>query len=334
MEDVIIRFKGVSKSFGKKKIFDLINLDIPRGKITGILGASGEGKSTLLKMMISFYKPSNGTIYYSGKEILKNLYNLKEDFGIAIEDGSFYENLTVRENLFHFGRLYHVDNKTLKKRVEGMLYFVGLENSPHVLAKNLSLGMKKRLDIACALIHKPSVLILDEPTADLDPLLRYHLLHLIKKINAHGTTVIFTTQLMEEVEQICDKIAILSNQKIVEQGSPDLIKKKYNSSDMNKVFEKIFSKNRKNKNSRLSDKKTQIVLSNKEEESETLFKEENSKKKLSVLLWIKNKFNSLKKNLFKRGFIQKKNILVLNKEKPNQKSLEEKGELNKDKEIK
>lgn len=339
MEDVIIRFKGVSKSFGKNRVFDSINLDIPRGKITGILGASGEGKSTLLKMMISFYKPSNGTIYYSGKEIFKNLYNLKEDFGIAIEDGSFYENLTVKENLFHFGRLYHVDNKTLRKRVEGMLYFVGLENSPKVLAKNLSLGMKKRLDIACALIHKPSVLILDEPTADLDPLLRNHLLHLIKKINAHGTTVIFTTQLMEEVEEICDKIAILSNQKIVEQGSPDSIKKKYNSNDMNKVFEKVFSKNNKKTDKKLSEKETQIILSDDEEEPESPFKgekeeENNSKKKLSIFLRIKDKWNIFKNKIFKDKSIQKKKNPPLKKEKNTQKPLEEKDKLNKDKETK
>ena len=188
MHDALIEFKEVTKTFGKNKVLDSINLKVPEGKITGIIGASGEGKSTILKMMVSFYKTTKGEVFYSGENILKNLKKVKKTFGIAIEDGSFYENLTVKENLYHFGRLYGIKKKVLKKRVEGMSYFVGLEKASNVLAKKLSLGMKKRLDLACALINKPSVLILDEPTADLDPLLRKQLLHLIKKINFNNTT--------------------------------------------------------------------------------------------------------------------------------------------------
>ena len=258
MNDVLIEFKGVTKSFGKNRVLDSIDLKIPEGKITGIIGASGEGKSTLLKMMVSFYKITKGEIFYLKRNILDDLKEIKKIFGIAIEDGSFYEDLTVKENLLHFGKLYHVPKKVLKERVKGMVYFVGLENASDVLAKNLSLGMKKRLDLACSLMHKPSVLVLDEPTADLDPLLRRQLLHLIKKINAHGTTIILTTQLMGEVEEICDKVAILCNEKIVEEGSPDKIKKKYNSKEMDKVFEKIFSKKRKKTYQESADKKTKI----------------------------------------------------------------------------
>jgi ABC-2 type transport system ATP-binding protein len=241
MNDHLIEFKEVSKSFGKNKVLDSINLKISEGKITGIIGASGEGKSTLLKMIVSFYRPTKGKVFYSGRDVLKNLKEIKKDFGFAIEDGSFYEDLTVKENLVHFGKLYHVKRKILKKRVLGMAYFVGLENAFNVLAKNLSLGMKKRLDLACSLVHRPSVLILDEPTADLDPLLRKKLLHLIKKINSHGTTIILTTQLMEEVEVVCDDVAILCNEKIIEQGNVFKIKKKYGLKDLNKIFEKIFT---------------------------------------------------------------------------------------------
>jgi ABC-2 type transport system ATP-binding protein len=241
MNDHLIEFKEVSKSFGKNHVLDSINLKISEGKITGIIGASGEGKSTILKMIVSFYRPTKGKVLYLGREVLGDLKEIKKSFGLAIEDGSFYEDLTVKENLMHFGKLYHVNRKTLRERVKGMAYFVGLENAFNVLAKNLSLGMKKRLDLACSLIHKPSVLILDEPTADLDPLLRKKLLHLIKKINSHGTTVILTTQLMGEVDEICDDVAILCNEKIVEQGSVSKIKKKYNSRDLDKIFEKIFA---------------------------------------------------------------------------------------------
>ena len=154
MGDAVIEFEGVTKSFGKNRVLDSINLEIPKGRITGIIGASGEGKSTILKMMISFYKPTSGNILYSGKNIFKSLHDIKKDFGISIEDGSFYGDLTVKENLLHFGKLYHVKRKTLKNRVKGMVYFVGLQRAENVLAKNLSLGMKKRLDLQISTIKK------------------------------------------------------------------------------------------------------------------------------------------------------------------------------------
>ena len=242
MDEKLIQLQGVTKRFGKNTVFDSIDLDIPEGKITGIIGASGEGKSTMLKMIASFYKPTSGKILYSNKDIFKEIKNIKRLFGFAIEDGSFYEDLTVKENLLYFGRLYHVKKSMLLPRIEGLMHFVSLINAKDVLAKNLSLGMKKRLGIACSLVHKPSVLILDEPTADLDPLLRFQIIKLIKKINYHGTTIVFTTQILNEADEICDKIVILYNEKIIDQTSSSKIKTKYNSSDLDEVFRKIFSK--------------------------------------------------------------------------------------------
>lgn len=274
MRDNLIEFKEVSKNFGKNNVLNSINLKIQEGKITGIIGASGEGKSTLLKLIVSFYRPSSGKVYYFGKEVSKNLREIKKRFGFSIEEASFYEDLTVKENLIHFGRLYHVKGDILKKRAKGMSYFVGLEKAFDVLAKNLSLGMKKRLDLACSLIHKPSVLVLDEPTADLDPLLRKQLLHLIKKINAHGTTVVLTTQLMEEVESICDNVAILCNESIVEQGEVNKFKTKYHSKSFNKIFEKIFSEARRKTYQESFKFKTRLNKSKKEKNPwETLEKE-------------------------------------------------------------
>jgi len=242
MDDKLIQLKGVTKRFGKNTVLDSIDLDIPEDKITGIIGASGEGKSTILKMIASFYKPTYGKILYFNRDIFKDTMNIKRSFGLAIEGGSFYENLTVKENLVYFGRLYHVSKKILLPRVEGLMKFVGLSRAEDVLAKNLSLGMKKRLDIACALVHNPHVLILDEPTADLDPLLRFQIMKLVKKINSHGTTIVFTTQLLSEADKICDKVAILYNEKIIEQESSSKLKSKYKSNDLDGVFRKIFSK--------------------------------------------------------------------------------------------
>lgn len=265
MDNELIQFKEVTKKFGRNTVLDSVNLTIPEGKITGIIGASGEGKSTVLKMMISFYKPTKGKIYYRKRNIHKGRRTLSKLFGLAIEDGSFYEKLNIKENLFHFGRLYGVKNKILKKRVDEIISLVGLTNAAKTLAEDLSIGMKKRLDIACSLIHNPAILILDEPTADLDPLLRRQMMNLLKKINSHGTTIVLTTQLLEEAEEMCDKVAILFNEKIIEEESPSKIKKKYKSSNLNDVFNKIFSKKERKTYQESSSKKTKLNLLKKNE---------------------------------------------------------------------
>ncbi|MCD4771648.1 ABC transporter ATP-binding protein [archaeon] len=265
MDDQFIQLKKVTKIFGKNIVLDEIDLNIPEGKITGIIGASGEGKSTILKLISSFYKATSGEVLYFRRDVNSDIEGIKKSFGVAIESGSFYEDLTVHENLRHFGRLYKVNKEVLEKRIQGIIYFVGISYAKDVLAKNLSLGMKKRLDLACALVHKPSVLILDEPTADLDPLLRTQMLRLIKKINANGTTVIFTTQMLEEIDVLCDYVAILYNEKIIEDGRLESIFKKYGTKKMNTIFTKIFSKKGRKAYLESSDKKTAFSLKSHDE---------------------------------------------------------------------
>ncbi len=277
MDDKLIELKGVTKRFGDNVVLNAIDLSIPEGKITGIIGASGEGKTTILKMIASFYKPNSGKIYYFNRDILKDTKEIKKVFGFAIENGSFYENLTVEENLLYFGRLYYVSGKILKPRVEGLMKFVGLLGAKDVLAKNLSLGMKKRLDIACSLVHKPRVLILDEPTADLDPLLRFQIMKIIRKINSHGTTILFTTQLLEEADKICDRIAILYNEKILEEGESAKIKEKYHTKDLDGVFRKIFSKKGRKTYQESKEKKTPLKEEKPKEERESKKEFWNSK---------------------------------------------------------
>ncbi len=276
MDDELIQFKGVTKRFGKNVVLDSIDLTIPEGKITGIIGASGEGKSTILKLIASFYKPNKGNIFYLRRKITKDRRHVKKIFGFAIEDGSFYEQLTVRENLYHFGKLYDVPRKILKQRVKEILDLVGLEDASKTLADNLSLGMKKRLDLACAMVHNPSVLILDEPTADLDPLLRNQMLHLIKKINSHGTTIILTTQIINETDEICDRVAVLFNEKITDETTPSKLKAKYKSRDMDDVFNKIFSKKNRKTYQESKEKKTKLDLLDKNApKKKTLMKDES-----------------------------------------------------------
>jgi len=270
MDSELIEFKEVSKRFGKNVVFDSICLAIPEGKITGVIGASGEGKSTLLKLIAGFYEPDKGKIFYRKREIKKDRDTISRLFGLAIEDGSFYEKLTVQENLFHFGFLYGVNKKILKERVKELLSFVGLDEAKNTVAENLSVGMKKRLDLACSLMHNPAVLILDEPTADLDPLLRKQMLDLIKHINSLGTTVILTTQLLEEAEEVCEKVLILFNDKIVEENKPSQIIKKYGCSNLNQVFNKIFTKEGRKAYQNLSKEKNVVVKKKKKSTINTL----------------------------------------------------------------
>jgi len=254
---------------------------IPEGKITGIIGASGEGKSTILKIMTAFYKPTKGEIFYLGKDILKEVKDIRKFFGLAIEDGSFYEKLNVKENLFYFGRLYGIKKSVLEKRISEIISLIGLNNAENTLAENLSLGMKKRLDIGCALVHNPHVLILDEPTADLDPLLRVQIMNLLKKINSHGTTIVLTTQLLVEAEDVCDRIAILYNEKIIEESAPSKLKSKYKSPDLNSVFNKVFSKKDRKTYQESSKKKTKLKSPKKKEaKKESLITKTSEVKKM------------------------------------------------------
>ena len=207
----ILKLQNIDKSFGKHNVLSGVNLEIKQGKIIGIIGVSGSGKTTILRLIIGFYRPTKGEIIFNGINIKKQMNIIDRNFGFATQDNSFYKELTVEENIKFFGKLYGLTNDFLKLNIDTVLDFVDLYEAKRVLARNLSGGMQRRLDMACALIHDPTVLILDEPTEDLDPILRAEILRLIKKINSKGTTIIFTTHLLDEAEFLCDDVAIISN---------------------------------------------------------------------------------------------------------------------------
>lgn len=242
MPEPILRVQNISKSFGHISILKGINLDVMPGEILGIIGASGSGKTTLLNTIIGFFRPDEGDVYFlshlnnnsSYKSIYSNKYEAKHLYGFAAQHPSFYENLTVRENLEYFGKLYDLDQETLNENIKTLLKIMNLESSEQVLAKNLSGGMERRLDISCSLVHNPKVLILDEPTADLDPTLRSHIIKMIGKINKQGTTVILSSHHLEELETMCDRVAIIKDDGIIAIGNPEQLKKDYSK------YEEIF----------------------------------------------------------------------------------------------
>ena len=231
-----IEVKGVNKKFGKHHVLKDVHVNIPAQKIFGIIGESGSGKTTLLKTIIGFWRTDTGDITFEGRKLHDHPKFIKQIVGFATQEDAVYPKLTTKENLEYFGTLSNVPRQTLSTNIEKVIDFVKLRGAENTVAENLSGGMRRRLDIACALIHNPRILILDEPTEDLDPLLRRDILTLIKRINQDQTTVIITSHLLHEAEVLCDEIAILHEGKIVQKGSLDELKDSFSKDEEIKLI--------------------------------------------------------------------------------------------------
>lgn len=234
--DAIFELKKVKKSYGTNEVLKGISFQIRKGEILGLIGSSGAGKTTLLNLLVGFINPTHGEVTFTipqkkGHKKFKvwdKPLVVNKLYGFASQNPSFYEKLTVRENLSYFGAMYNLSPDAVRKNSDILLRLLGLNTSQHVLSSALSGGMKRRLDIACALIHNPNVLILDEPTADLDPVLRSQIWEIIKRINMRGTTIILSSHHLNELDTICNRIAILKNGKLADIDTPDKLKLKYN----------------------------------------------------------------------------------------------------------
>ena len=220
----VLEIHHLTKKFGDFVAVDNISLSIEEGEIFGLLGANGAGKSTTIHMISSLLRCNEGEILILGKNIAKHRKFAKMNIGIVPQDLAIYEDLTAYKNVKFFAGLYGLRGAQLRNRVEEALQFVGLSDKHKSFPKNFSGGMKRRLNIACAIAHRPKLIIMDEPTVGIDPHSRNYILESVKKLNAMGCTIIYTSHYMEEVEEICTRIAIVDHGKIIAEGTKEQLK--------------------------------------------------------------------------------------------------------------
>lgn len=224
----VIEVKDLVKRYGCCVAVDNVNLSIDEVEIFGLLGPNGAGKSTLISVITSLLNSNSGTVEIFGSNIKKDLKKVKKEIGLVPQSIAVYKNFTAYENVKLFGELYGLRGKILKENIEEALEFVGLLEHKNKKVEEYSGGMQRRLNIACAIVHKPKLIIMDEPTVGIDPQSRNHILAAVKKLNKNGTTVIYTTHYMEEVETLCSKIAIMDKGKIIVEGTKEELKNMIN----------------------------------------------------------------------------------------------------------
>ena len=236
----MIKIERLTKNYGSNLAVDDISFEIEAGETVGFLGPNGAGKSTTMNMICSIVRPTAGEIALLGKNPWKEKKEVIHKIGYIPQELAIHGNLKAWENVELFTSLYGIKGQELKKAVDDSLEYVGLLERKQEFAKNFSGGMKRRLNIACALGHNPELLIFDEPTVGIDPQSINFILDKIKESNAKGATVIYTSHYMEEVEAICTRIAIMDNGKIIACGTGQELKKLVNGGDDNITLEEVF----------------------------------------------------------------------------------------------
>lgn len=221
---MVVEIENLVKRYGDLVALDHFNLKIEEGEIFGLLGPNGSGKSTTIHCMLSLLEYDKGTIRIFGKKMKPTSYDIKRDIGVVMQNVAVFDDLTVYENIDYFCGLYISDKKTRKQYVQEAIAFVELKDFQNFYPKKLSGGLLRRLNIACGIAHKPKLIILDEPTVAVDPQSRNKILEGIQELNRQGATIIYTSHYMEEVEQICTRIAIMDKGRNLALGTKEELK--------------------------------------------------------------------------------------------------------------
>lgn len=221
---MIVKINNLVKRYGSMLALDHFSLDVDNGEIFGLLGPNGSGKSTTINCMLSLLKYDKGEVEIFGKKMTPESYDIKKNIGVIMQNVAVFDELTVYENIDYFCGLYIKGKTERKQLVNEAVEFVGLNDFTKFYPKKLSGGLLRRLNIACGIAHKPRLIILDEPTVAVDPQSRNNILEGIQKLNRGGATVIYTSHYMEEVEQLCTRIAIMDKGKIIALGTKEDLK--------------------------------------------------------------------------------------------------------------
>lgn len=231
--DTVIEVRGLVKKYKELTAVDNLDLDVKKGEILGLLGPNGSGKSTTINCILSLLKKDAGTVKIFGEPMSPDAYDIKRRIGVVFQDVGVYDELSVYENIDYFCGLYISDKAKRKELVERALDLVSLNDFVKFKPKKLSGGLLRRLNIACGIAHRPEIIILDEPTVAVDPQSRNSILEGIKKLNDEGSTIIYTSHYMDEVDFLCDDIVIIDKGKVIAKGTSEELK------DMITMNEKI-----------------------------------------------------------------------------------------------
>jgi len=226
-----IEINNLQKSFGDLKAVDGVSFAVQEGEIFSLLGPNGAGKTTAISMLSTLLRPDNGDAFVLGHSIRSEPMKVKESLGVVPQEIALYEDLSARENLVFWGKMYGLRGTALKDRVDEVLETIGLTDRQKGRISKFSGGMKRRVNIGVALLHKPRVIYMDEPTVGIDPQSRRSILDSVVSLKDQGMTVLYTTHYMEEAQELSDHIAIMDNGKVIAAGTPDELVKLVGQSD-------------------------------------------------------------------------------------------------------
>lgn len=235
MEKTVVKIENLVKRYKELIALDHFSLDIKEGEIFGLLGPNGSGKTTTINCLLSLLSFDKGTIEIFGEKMTPTNYKIKKQIGIIMQNVAVFSELTVYENIDYFCGLYIKDKNTRKQYVQEAIEFTDLQDFVKFYPKKLSGGLLRRLNIACGIAHKPKLIILDEPTVAVDPQSRNKILEGIAELNRNGATIIYTSHYMEEVEQLCTRIAIMDKGKNLAIGTKDELKKMIKNTETVKI---------------------------------------------------------------------------------------------------
>lgn len=221
----IIEIKELVKKFGDLTAVDKVSFNIEEGESFGLLGPNGAGKTTTISMISCLLNPTAGDVLVDGHSVKSQPNKVKQALGVVPQEIALYPTLTALENLKFWGRMYGLSSSLLKERITEVLKIVGLTERAKDRIETYSGGMKRRINIAAGMLHRPKVLLMDEPTVGIDPQSRHHILETTRKLNLEGMTIVYTSHYMEEVEAICKRVGIIDHGKIIASGTIDELKK-------------------------------------------------------------------------------------------------------------